>query len=115
MPRKPKKSDDEELIDAIIEAYRKTTQEERRKLAVDWCLGDYKASEGFSARGLMPIAVLIAALDDVDHPLLVSPGRGLMYSAVGCAVEVLKVEIENRAVEIPIFEKVVHREPVDSL
>ena len=115
MPRKHKKQDDLDFIDQIIEAYKKTTHEERQKVAQDWCLGDYNAADSYKVRGLVPIALIIAALDDIEHPLLVSPGRGLMYSAVGCAVVVLTVEIRNEAVDIPYPKKSVHRDPVYSL
>lgn len=115
MPRKPKKDDDKTLMLQVVEVYRKTTQEERRDIAVKWCLGDYQIADGFGVRGLLPGAVIIAALIDVEHPLLVSPGRGLMYGAVGCMIKILEVELTNTAVAIPAFGKVVHSSPVDSL
>lgn len=115
MPRKPKKQDDLDFANEIVEVFRKTTQDERRKIALDWCLGDYQIADGYSARGLLPIAVIVAVLIDIDHPLLVSPGRGVMYGAVGCAVQVLTVEMNNTPVDIPYPQKTVNSVPVDSL
>lgn len=115
MPRKAKRTNDLEFGNCIAEVFRRTTQEERRQIARDWCLGDYQAGDAYAPRGLTPIAAIVAALIDIEHPLLVSPGRGLMYSFVGCAVEVLRVEIRKEAVDLPLFDKVVHRVSVDSL
>lgn len=115
MPRKATPIDDSAMHDAIIEVFRRTTQDERKKIAIDWCLGEYDAPDRFSERGLLPIAVIIAALIDIEHPLLVSPGRGLMYGATGCVVVVLGVVIRGEAVDLPYFPKVVHTLPVDSL
>lgn len=115
MPRKATPIDESKMHDAIIDVFRKTTQEERKKIALDWCLGEYDAPNQFVGRELLPIAVIIAALIDIEHPLLVSPGRGLMYGVTGCVVVVLGVVLRGEAVGLPYYPKVVHTLPVDSL
>lgn len=106
MPRKVKRQDEHMLDDAVINAFRMTTRDERKKVALDWCLSDYAAAAEYARRDLLPIAVVVAALIDIDHPLLCSPGRGVMFCMLECALKVFAVEIHQVIVEIPMFYKV---------
>jgi hypothetical protein len=107
MPRKAKanaQSLDDEVIRCYIDDHGRevTTIAERRDIAEQWCKGNYvHHHEIASKRRLLPIALLIASLIEIDHPLLVSPGRGVVYNAVDCAVIIMDVMLKNKAVATP--------------
>lgn len=80
----------------IVEVFHCTNQDERVRIAKAWC-DSYAAdlSEYVRRTSLPSIALIIASLIDTDHPLLVSPGRGVMYGATACALIVLGLEINQ--------------------
>jgi hypothetical protein len=88
-----------DLNDQIIEVFTSTTQAERVQIAKAW-VDSYASdlSEYVTRTGLPPIALIVASLIDTDHPLLVSPGRGVMYPAVLCALIVLGLELNQVAI-----------------
>ena len=110
MPRKIKmKSEDFDLAVGVVFENLKTTAEQRREVATNWCLGDYEHHIKFATeRGLLPIAVLVAALLEIDHPLLIEESLPKYRSLLGCAVAVLEVELENKSVHIPLGTTCVH-------
>jgi hypothetical protein len=109
----PRTSNDERgsvLNDQILQAFRETTREQRSEIARQWCLKNFAHIEEFRHLSSPPIALIIASLIDMDHPLLVSSGRGVMWSAMKCALLVLRVELFDIQVEIPLGE-IVHTDP----
>lgn len=111
MPRKLSKRKAEEqdtLEDQIIEAYRRYTREELNVIAALWCGGDYAiSSRECEKRGVLPIALTIAALLSVDHPLLCRENGDVVYSAMGCVEQCLDVMLTGKQIVIPLI-KVVH-------
>jgi len=112
MPRKSKRRSEDHLIDQVIEVFHKTTQEERQEIAQQWCMRNYQHVYEYSSTGLLPIALIIASLIDIDHPLLCSPARGVMYNVLKCSILVLRVELLGIPVDMPVYE-VVHS-PVET-
>lgn len=104
MPRKSSQkqaSENQYMEDEIVRAYQLYTRYELTVIAALWCGGDYEVSSR-ETRGALPIALTVAALLAVNHPLLCRPADGqVMYSALGCAVECLAVMIEGRPIPIP--------------
>lgn len=102
MPR-PIKPDDKSIMeDQICEVWEKTSKEDREFIAQAWSMNYmFDISDFVKHTGLPPIALKVASLIDTEHPLLVSPGRGVIYSAFGCAVVVMAVEIANVRVGTP--------------
>lgn len=94
MPRKAK-SDERTLIEEqVIKAWDLTTDRDRKYIAHMWCVNrDVDLSDYVSKTSLPRVALVVCSLIDTEHPLLVSPGRGVMWSAMGCAVIVLAVHI----------------------
>src|SRR5687768_8022022 len=73
------------IEDQIIAAFEKTSKEDREYIAQTWAMNYmFDISDFVAHTGLPPIALKVASLIDTEHPLLVSPGRGVIYSAVGC-------------------------------
>lgn len=107
MPRKPKNQSntlDDEVIRCYIDDHGRevTTIAERREIAETWCNGNYAHHHTIAAeRRLLPMALLITSLIEIDHPLLVSKGRGVMYNSVDCAVTIMEVMLKNRPVATP--------------
>jgi hypothetical protein len=96
-----------------------TTPEERREVADRWCAGDYEHHIGVANKHrLLPIALLIAALIDIDHPLLVS-GRGVAFNSIQCAVEIIQAMVKNQPVAQPIETQLpvnsFHKDPVERI
>ena len=108
MPRKPQdnnKQMDDEIIRCYIDDHGReaTTQTERREIAEKWCAGDYNFHHIIaSQRKLLPVALLIASLIDIDHPILVSPGRGVMLSSTDCALRIMEIMLKKQPVDRPI-------------
>ena len=110
MPRKVTKrqvSENAYLEEQIILAYQHFTMEELNVIASLWCGGDYEISSR-QDRGVLPIAVTIAALISVDHPLLCRDNGDVVFSAMGCAEQCLLVMLERREIPVPLIRKVVH-------
>lgn len=117
MPRIAKPNN-EYLEDQICKVFidERTKPEERFEIARRWCMGDYEYHRQFAAeKRLLPIALLVACLLDIEHPLLVSPGRGAMYSAMKCAEIVLSVMLHNIPVDIPTPPDSFHIQPVERM
>ncbi len=97
MPRH-EKSNVEQMDDEVLKCFihpntgkETTTPAERREVAERWCAGDYEFHHSIAVKhGLLPIALIVAALIDIDHPLLVS-GRGVAYNSIECAVIVINI------------------------
>lgn len=108
MPRIPNPDETTLLEDQVITAFTKTTPEERTYIAESWVI-NYKIDlTDISKRsGLPPIAIKIASLIDADHPLLVSPGRGVMYSAMGCAIIIIGIQITEFPLNSPECEELI--------
>jgi hypothetical protein len=116
MPRKAI-SNDKELEDQIIKVfeYEYINTQERFEIARRWCMGNYEYHRQIAAKkNLLPIALLIACLVDIDHQLLVSPGRGVMYSSMKCAEIVLDVMLHQKAVDVPVTDSF-HNQPVERM
>lgn len=102
-------SDVEQMDDEVIKCYihpvtgrEETTPAERREVAERWCSGDYTYHHAIAFQhGLLPIALLIAALIDIDHPLLVS-GRGVVFNSLQCAVIVTQAMLHKTKVAQPL-------------
>jgi hypothetical protein len=96
----------------VFEDYR-TKEDERRKVAQDWCMGDYESHHRLAReRGLLPAAVITAALLEVDHPLLVENGLLRCRSLLGCSILILQAQLHQRIVHIPLGTAWV--QPVDN-
>ncbi len=114
MTSKPmfKPSDRDHFDDQVIAAIQATTIEERFRIAHDWCLGERESYIGFAAaRKLVPVALLVAALVDVEHPLLVDE-RGYLRqgSLLGCSVRLMQAFLRSEIVHIPCGQNgVIHR------
>lgn len=113
MPRKEPldtKSFDAEVVKAFAPKLggTVTTQEERRDYAYRWCTGERESYMDFAeARGLVPVAFMVACLVDIEHPLITTERGTLAYpSLIGCAVRILEAELNAEVVHIP--SKLVH-------
>jgi len=88
-----------------------TTQDERRAIAEQWCAGDYSYHHPIAEfHGLLPIALLIASLMDIDHPLLVS-GRGVAYNSIACATILINTMNKGETVAQPVRKHSIHKSP----
>ena len=91
-----------------------TTQAERAEVARQWCAGDYSHHYPIAEKhGLLPIALLIAALIDINHPLLNS-GRGTCFNSIQCAVIILTTMHRGETVAQP-FENSIHSQLVERI
>ena len=85
-----------------------TSAEERLAIAVAWCKGDYESYVRLGLdRGLLPIALIVGALIDIEHPLLVVNQLLVPRSLAGCAALVLRCEFNKTPVHIPVVERAV--------
>jgi hypothetical protein len=106
MPRKSRQngtSNNEQMEDDIIKAYQCFSRAELEVIALEWCGGRYETSHRFPERGCLPVAITIAALIAVDHPALCGPNGDVLFSPIGCAVEVLSIMLEQRKIPLPVF------------
>jgi len=79
-----------------------TTRETRRAVAEHWCQGDYHHHRAIAEQhGLLPIALIVASLLDIDHPLLCS-ASSRKYNALACAIKVLEVMNNQTLVASPV-------------
>jgi hypothetical protein len=114
----------QEIDDEILRCYihpstsrEETTPDERREVADRWCAGDYEHHIGMANKHrLLPIALPIAALIDIDHPLLVS-GRGVAFYSIQCGAEIIQTMAKNQPVAEPIETQIpvnsFHKDPVE--
>lgn len=88
-----------------------TTQAERQAIAEQWCAGDYSYHHPIAEKhGLLPIALIIAALIDIDHPLLIS-GRGVAYNSIACATIIINTMNKGETVAQPVKRHSIHKRP----
>jgi hypothetical protein len=94
MPRKDRiyQGKDTKWFDnAVVDAYEQTTREERKALALAWVTGNFDFYKEFSeSRKLIPAAVIVASLDEYDHPLTIEA-----RSPVMAACRVLLAEVRS--------------------
>ena len=121
MPRKAidnVKQMDDEVIKCFIHPVKgteETTQAERAEVARQWCAGDYSHHIGIAEKHeLLPIALLIAALVDMDHPLL-SSGRGVAYNSLQCSIIITNVMYHGETVAQPMATHSFHSRPVERI
>lgn len=87
-----------------------TTQAERQAIAEQWCAGDYSYHHPIAEKhGLLPIALIIAALVDIDHPLLIS-GRGVAYNSIQCSIIIINTMNKGETVAQPMKRNSIHRQ-----
>jgi hypothetical protein len=68
-----------------------TATAERHEIAREWLGGNYEHHRRMAeSHGLLPIALIIASLIDMDHPLLVS-GRGVYLNSVEASVKIVQI------------------------
>ncbi len=99
----------QQMDDEVIRCYmnentgrEETTQAERKEVAERWCAGDYHHHRMIAAQhGLLPMALLIAALIDIDHPLLTS-GRGVAYNSLQCSIIIAEAMLTEQKVAQPV-------------
>jgi hypothetical protein len=92
-----------------------TTPAERQEIAERWCAGDFEHHHTIAAlHGLLPIALIIAALIDIEHPLLVS-ARGVLYNSLQCSMVILQVMKDRQSVAQPIAAHSFHSQPVERM
>lgn len=108
MPKKDRTKFDDALFEQnIADCFigGRISGEQRRDIALKWCLGKYEEVQGIAeGLGVMPIAMIVGCLIDIEHPLLVENGRLLFRSLTACAVKVLYVELIHEVVHIPIVD-----------
>jgi len=108
---------DDEICKCFIDSNGKevTTPAERQDVARQWCAGDYSHHRDIARKhGLQPIALIIAALIDIDHPLLTS-GRGVAYNSMQCALIVIQTMNAGRTVAQPVDNNSFHRQLVERI
>lgn len=110
MPRKANPDEITLMENNVIEAFTVTTPEEREFIAKAWSL-DYAVdlSDFVKRTGLPPVALKVASLIDTESPLLVSPGRGVMYSATACAVVITALRITGIQINTPECQELISR------
>ncbi len=104
--RKTKGNDEAVIYDLVLAVFRTTTKEERLAIAIKWCQ-DFGIDPKFTDPA--PIYYILAALIDVEHPILIS-SRGRMFTLVGCIAEILTAENRQAAPAIPY--QIIHSPPV---
>ena len=103
---RPRNQDlDDEVIRCYIDDHGRevTTILERKDIAEQWCKGNYVHHHDLAARHrLLPIALLIASLIEVEHPLLVSPARGVLHNSVDAAILLMEIMLKKQPVASPV-------------
>ena len=98
MPRKGK-VDEQAFYNQVVSVFRQTTQEERLEAARAWC-GNFSNPDALAARtGTSAIAVLVAALVDIEHPLV---GNRRNVSVTSAALDILTAELSGVPVAVPV-------------
>jgi hypothetical protein len=108
-----------ELDDAVIACYihpntgrEETTPAERQEVAARWCEGNFEYHHEVATKhGLLPIALLIAALIDIEHPLVMRGTNAL--NSLQCAMEITTVMLKRETVAQPVNS--LHRLPVERI
>lgn len=104
MPRKRTTKDidldDNMIYDELLKIFRLTTKADRFNIAVYWCR-NLAVNQKYADMGLAPIFVVLAALIDVEHPLIMA-ARGMMFSYTDCIVRILQTELHGRLQPIPV-------------
>lgn len=121
MSRK-EKGNAEQMDDEVIRCFihpqtgrEVTTPAERREVAERWCAGDYEYHHTIARKhGLLPVALIVAALIDIDHPLLVS-GRGVAHNSIECAIIVTNTMFKKQTVAQPVRNNSFHRQAVERI
>ena len=115
MPRKHKPSENEdlEIYNKIAQVFRITSQDDRLSIAVRWCQ-EYDVEDKYLlGRDVAEIYFILAALIDVEHPLIMAD-RGKMYSFTECILVILRASHNCSVQPIP-YRISVHTPPVYSL
>ena len=93
------KNNDNDIHEKLVHIYRNTSQAERFSIAEHWCQ-DFTIDNRYDHIA-PPIYMIFAALIDVEHPLILADGRGLMYSYTACLVKILKTKLNRTPQPIP--------------
>lgn len=120
MPRK-QINNAEQLDDAVIACYvhpstgkEVTTPAERREVAERWCAGDYAYHHEIAQKhDLLPIALLIAALIDIEHPLIMRGTNAL--NSLKCSEIIVETMLHRANVAQPIPLDSFHNQPVERI
>lgn len=120
MPRKEKlnaaQMDDDVIACFIHPATGKevTTPAERREVADRWCTGDYDHHHEIAQKhSIVPIALLIAALIDIEHPLVMNGTNA--KNSLQCAVIITQIMLKRETVAQPIAVDSFHSHPVERI
>lgn len=82
-------TDDHFLEKAVADAFQATTADERKDIASLWFSQHFDAYREFAEkRQLMPAALIIACLDEVNHPIITQARSWIGLSAI-----ILRAEI----------------------
>src|SRR5262245_19181646 len=117
MPRKPSEEYLYDEVDHILDLITDQlllTWDELFEVAERWCKKDYTHHhEKASTLNVMPGSLLLTAMLYVEHPLLVSPGRGIMYNFMKCHILLIAAEMKQQDLAVPIKKPIIHNVPVD--
>lgn len=92
-------------MQTVIEACQtgKLAWDELKNIAYRWCIRDYDHSvEVAKQLNVAPLALKLTALFYIEHPLLVAPSRGWIYNTDRAGIEIMRVELWEIPVEIPV-------------
>ena len=104
MTRKPTDNgmEEKQFNKSVMAAYQKTSPQERRDAVLSWSMKDFESYvELANERGLEPMALIIAAMLDVEHPAICEGGLIKARTLIGCSVLVLQEELRAKVVPTP--------------
>jgi hypothetical protein len=104
MARKAKDSNETiaEELQTVID--RQLSEADIQKIVYQWCTKNYDHYKGLAKElNVKPSALILYALLYINHPLLVAPGRGLLYHFLQCKAVILMAELGQVQVEIPFI------------
>jgi hypothetical protein len=118
MPRTPKPTV-QEMDDAVVACYvhpntgrEVTTPAERQEVAERWCAGDFDFHHTIAKKhSILPIALLIAALIDIEHPLIMRGTNAL--NSLQCSLIIARVMLNRETVAQPVHS--IHILPVERI
>ena len=116
MPRKDRRigfGDEGRCFERLQFAVDNTTSGERCEVARLFCMNVCAEFPEFEDREIVPISLILASLLEIEHPLIVSEARGMMYSLVGCEARILMAILLGTELAVPVGD-VVHRIYVDN-